>query len=290
VMNFGGPDIYGDDEAERSETFVIIPVPYDLTSSWKAGSRHGPAAILEASAYLELYDEELRQETWRAGIATREALEPDVRGPSYMIEEVQAEVASVLKEKKIPVLLGGEHSVTLGAVKAAKERYPSLSVLQLDAHADLRDSYQNSPLSHACVGRRIVELCSLVQVGVRSMSVEEARFIDEKTDLVLSLSSDETRIDGWIDRVCERLTEDVYISIDLDVFDPSIIPATGTPEPGGMGWLEVLDLVHAIAAVKSIRGFDVVELCPLPGVAASDFTAAKLVYRVMGYIAEKYIS
>lgn len=119
--------------------------------------------------------------------------------------------------------------------------------------------------------------------------MEEARFIDEKTDLVLSLSADETRIDGWIDRVCERLTEDVYISIDLDVFDPSIIPATGTPEPGGLGWREVLNIVNAVAAVKSIRGFDVVELCPLPGFAASEFTAAKLVYRVMGYIAGKYM-
>jgi len=284
-INFGGLELSELNAVE--ETFVVIPVPYDLTSSYRPGSRRGPSAILDASAYVELYDEELRQETWRAGISTRNEVEVDVRGPRYMIEKIHDETASVLAEGKIPVILGGEHSITIGAVRAMKERFPALSVLQLDAHADLRDSYQSSSYSHACVARRILDLsCPLVQLGVRSMSGEEALFLNERKGDILSLSVAETTSVGLVERLCERLTDDLYVSIDLDVFDPSVIPATGTPEPGGLSWKDVTELLRDISKVRRIRGFDVVELCPVPGQPASDFTAAKLVYRFMGYLAE----
>ncbi len=284
-INFGGLELSELNAVE--ETFVVIPVPYDLTSSYRPGSRRGPSAILDASAYVELYDEELRKETWRAGISTRNEVEVDVRGPRYMIEKIHDETASVLAEGKIPVILGGEHSITIGAVRAMKERFPALSVLQLDAHADLRDSYQSSSYSHACVARRILDLsCPLVQLGVRSMSGEEALFLNERKGDILSLSVAETTSVGLVERLCERLTDDLYVSIDLDVFDPSVIPATGTPEPGGLSWKDVTELLRDISKVRRIRGFDVVELCPVPGQPASDFTAAKLVYRFMGYLAE----
>ena len=283
--NFGGLDLSQLSAGE--EAFAVLPVPYDLTSSYQAGSRRGPSAILDASGYVELYDDELRRETWRVGIATRDYVEVDVRGPRHMIERVRHEVASILSEGKIPVVLGGEHSITLGAVQAARESYPSLTVLQLDAHADLRESYQESLYSHACVARRITEIpCPLVQVGIRSLTGDEARFIDENSETILSLSADDTLVDGWIDRVCERLSDDVYVSIDLDAFDPSIMPATGTPEPGGLTWRDATRLLRAVSNQCRVRGFDVVELCPIPGQPASDFMAAKLVYRFMGYIAE----
>jgi agmatinase len=173
--------------------------------------------------------------------------------------------------------------VTIGAVQAAKERYPSLSVLQLDAHAYLRDSYQNSSFSHASVGRRIFEICPLVQVGIRSMSVEEARFIEEK--MVKTFSPDFVINDpDPVKKICENLSKDIYITLDLDVLDPSIMPATGTPEPGGILWNDLIHLIRGVSEICTIRGFDLVELCPIPGMVAPDFTAAKLVYRIMGYI------
>ena len=280
-MNFGGIDA----EPPRFENakFVVIPVPYDLTSTYQAGSRKGPAAILEASANMELYDEELCVETYLAGIHTTDPLEVDARGPEAMAKVVRGEVAKALSSGKIPVVLGGEHSVTIGAVQAAKEIYPSLSVLQLDAHADLRDSYQNSSFSHASVGRRIFEICPLVQAGVRSMSVEEASFIEENG--VRTFSPDFVKNDpNSIKKICENLSKDIYITLDIDVLDPSIMPATGTPEPGGILWNDLIHLIRGVSERCTIRGFDIVELCPIPGMIAPDFTAAKLAYRIMGYI------
>ncbi|MDO9515916.1 MAG: agmatinase, partial [Syntrophales bacterium] len=231
----------------------------------------------------ELYDEELCVETYLAGIHTMAPLEVDARGPEAMAKVVREEVAKVLSSGKVPVVLGGEHSVTIGAVQAAKEMYPSLSVLQLDAHADLRDSYQNSSFSHASVGRRIFEICPLVQVGVRSMSAEEASFIEEEK--VRTFSPDFIINDpDPVKKVCENLSKDIYITLDLDVLDPSVMPATGTPEPGGILWNDLIHLIRGVSESCTIRGFDIVELCPIPGMIAPDFTAAKLVYRIMGYI------
>lgn len=280
-MNFGGiePEVSSLEQA----AFIVLPVPYDLTSSYQGGSRNGPLAILGASYHMELYDEELGKETYLAGIHTLPPLEVSARGPAEMMMTIHQKMLEIIAFDKIPVILGGEHSVSLGAVWAMKEKYPGISVLQLDAHADLRDSYQGSPYSHACVGRRIVELCPLVQAGIRSMSAEEASFIAENK--VKTFSADFMRKENqWWDAICNNLGDDVYITIDLDVLDPAIMPSTGTPEPGGISWYDLLRLVREISGRRRIRGFDVVELAPIPGMVAPDFLAAKLIYRIMGYL------
>jgi agmatinase len=280
-MNFG--DIDARYSSFDDSQFVVIPVPYDLTSTYQAGSRRGPEAIIDASCNLELYDEELLKETYLSGIHTMAPLTVDARGPEEMLKAIYEEVVGIASYEKIPVLLGGEHSISIGSVRAMKEKYSSLSVLHLDAHADMRDSYQSSPFSHAAVGRRIFEMCPLVQVGIRSMSREEALFIREHNIRVLSPEEIEDNPD-WIEGIVDDLSDDVYVSIDLDVLDPSIMPATGTPEPGGIRWRDLLRLIKKVSNDCTIHGFDVVELCPIPGMVAPDFTAAKLIYRVMGYI------
>lgn len=283
-MNFGGLD--AENRCLEDARFVVIPVPYDLTSTYQAGSRNGPAAILAASASMELYDEELGVETYLDGIHTTAPLDIDARGPEFMVRTVRDTVTQVLSSRRIPVVLGGEHSVSIGAVQAVKDRYPSVSVLQLDAHADLRDSYQGSAYSHASVGRRICEMCPLVQVGVRSMSADEARFIENEKIPQWS-PHDVKNIPDLIKKICGNLSEDIYITIDLDVLDPSVMPATGTPEPGGILWDDLICLIRGVSEPCAIRGFDIVELCPIPGMVAPDFTAAKLAYRIMGYISRR---
>lgn len=279
-MNFGG--IYPA-HSLRDALFVVVPVPYDLTSTYQPGSRRGPAAIIEASSNMELYDEELKKETYLAGIHTTLPVTVDARGPKNMINVVRKKISKIAAANKIPVMLGGEHSITFGAVQALKEKYPKLSVLQLDAHADSRESYQGSAYSHASVARRISEICPLTQVGIRSMSKEEADFLPASK--VKSYSADfvlENK--DWCEKICKNLKGDVFVTIDLDVFDPSIMPATGTPEPGGLYWRDVLRLLKSVSRSCKIRGFDVVELAPIPGIVAPDFMAAKLIYRFMGYI------
>ena len=282
-MNFGGIDPAFPTFEEA--TFIVVPIPYDLTSTYQSGSRRGPHAILDASGNMELYDEELYKETYLAGIYTLPFLESDARGPGEMGIAIRNAIADVLKYDKIPVILGGEHSVTFGVVQAMKEKYPGISVLQLDAHADLRNYYQCSPYSHASVGRRISEICPLVQAGIRSMSAEEASFLMEGK--VKTFSADfilEER--NWLEKICEHVNGDVYITIDIDVLDPSIMPATGTPEPGGIYWKDILRLMREVSKRCTVRGFDVVELSPIPGMVAPDFLSAKLIYRIMGYLTE----
>jgi len=282
-MNFGGIDPAYPTFEEAA--FVVIPIPYDLTSTYQSGSRRGPHAILDASGHMELYDEELCKETYLTGIYTLSPLESDARGPGEMVHVIRQAAADVLAHNKIPVILGGEHSISFGVVQAMQEKYPGISVLQLDAHADLRNYYQCSPYSHASVGRRISELCPLIQAGIRSMSVEEAAFM--KGSNIRTFSADfilEEQL--WWEKICENLSGDVYISIDIDVLDPSIMPATGTPEPGGIYWKDILRLVRTVSNRCRVRGFDVVELSPIPGMVAPDFLAAKLVYRILGYLTE----
>jgi len=279
-MNFGG--IYPECSL-RDAQFVVVSVPYDLTSTYQPGSRRGPAAIIEASTNMELYDEELKKETYLAGIHTALPVAVDARGPKHMIAAVRKKISRIVALNKIPVMLGGEHSITLGAVQAVAEKYPKLTVLQLDAHADLRDSYQGTPYNHACVARQVVEFCDLVQVGIRSMSKEEGDYLPKSK--VKSYSADYVfENKNWAETVAKNVRGDVYITIDLDVFDPSIMSATGTPEPGGLTWRDVLQLLRLVSRKCTIRGFDVVELAPLPGVVAPDFMAAKLIYRLMGYM------
>ncbi len=211
------------------------------------------------------------------------SLEADARGPAEMMDSVRRTIAGIVADGKIPVMLGGEHSISFGAVQAMKEAFPEITVLQLDAHADLRDAYQGTPFSHAAVARRITEICPLVQAGIRSMSVEEAEFL--ATSPVKSYSADFI-LDGgsWCETICGDLQGDVYLTVDLDVLDPAVMPSTGTPEPGGIAWRDLIRLIREVAKRCRIRGFDVVELAPIPGMVAPDFLASKLVYRIMGYL------
>ena len=259
---------------------MVLPVPYDFTTSYQGGARWGPRAILAASQNMELWDEELGA-TYRSGIHTLAELEPTALGPEAMVERIERAVAWILEQGKLPAMLGGEHSITVGAVRAVHGRFRHLSVLQLDAHADMRDRYLDSPYSHACVMRRVREMVPAVSVGIRSMSEEEAQFLASHPVPVWSPRRFRSLGGDW-GPVLEALTDEVYVTLDLDGLDPSIVPATGTPEPGGLEWYETVDLLRAVSARSRIVGFDVVELSPLPGQVASDFLAARLAYRLVG--------
>lgn len=261
---------------------VILPVPYDSTSEWQGGSRHGPQAIIDASPYLELYDLDLDREIYRVGIATLPQVEPILASPQDMISRVNHLVRSLVQRGKFVVMLGGEHSLSLGAVRALREHFAGLSVLHLDAHADLRDEYLGTGYGQACVMRRIYEFCPISQVGVRSLSWEEKVFLGENRMKPFYMSDLRANTD-MIDRIVDSLTEDVYITIDVDVLDPSIMPAVGTPEPDGMMWREALDIVRSVAAHRRVVGFDLMEFCPAQGPSSCAFLLAKLAYMLIGY-------
>tara|TARA_Y100000590_G_scaffold154784_1_gene177898 strand:+ start:3323 stop:4213 length:891 start_codon:yes stop_codon:yes gene_type:complete len=269
---------------EASE-FVILPVPYDSTTSFKTGSRHGPKAIIVASRQLEDYDIEMNFDVSSVGIYTAPEIESHVDGPKHMIDRIERAVRLSSENGKIVGILGGEHTVTIGAVRHFKNVYPDLSVLYLDAHADLRSEYMSSPWGHASVARRIHEICPIVEVGVRSLSVQENDFIkSEKIPIVFWPTS--LTEECLTDTVLKSLSKHVYISIDLDVFDPSIMSSVGTPEPDGMLWPEVLRLLRSVTKERRVVGFDVVELSPGEGPESCTFTAAKLVYKMVGYVSE----
>ena len=282
--NFGG--LSEQDASYEKARAVIFPVPLERTTTYEHGTRNGPPAILEASRNMELYDEEFETEIYKhVGIATIPAIDT----ADGTLEEVLAEIftaqCELLEDGKFPVALGGEHSLTPPLVRAAARKYENLSVLQIDAHADLRSEYQGNPNSHACAMRRVVELCPAVQVGIRSLSVEEAQAIPRlKTKIYWAKDIVPASTKGWTAKVVADLSPRVYITIDLDGFDPSIIPATGTPEPGGLDWFQVTSLIRAVAGEKEVVGMDVVELLPQAGQHASDFLAAKLIYKSLGYI------
>lgn len=274
-----------------SPRYSVLPVPYDLTASYVSGMRGGPRAIIEASTHMELYDHELGCEPYLAGIDTLPFMESTALGPAEMIKRVREATGWILEAGRLPVVLGGEHSITLGAVEALLDVYPKMTVLHLDAHADMRDTYQDSPYNHACVARRISEICPIVQVGIRSLCVEEAEFLKadakkgKKARVKTYYAEEVIKGIAW-EKVVASLSGEIYITVDLDFFDPSIMPATGTPEPGGPGWHDALGVLRAACRKKKVVGFDVVELCPIPGLVAPDFLAAKLVYKMMGYINE----
>ena len=270
-------------EAARA---AVLPIPYDLTTSYQPGARRGPLAILEASTHLETYDEELEREIWEGiGIATLPAVVPDTTGPAATMARIEAVAREVVASGRFLVALGGEHSVTAPLVRAVRSRHGGVGVLQLDAHADLRDEFEGSPDNHACVMRRLLAAgVPIAQVGIRSLTAEEHALIRARG--VCCVFADEAvrrPLDTWLPRVLAALPDEVYVTIDLDAFDPAIMPATGTPEPGGLDWYLALDLLRAVAAARRIVGFDVVELAPLPGNVAPEFLAAKLVYKLLGY-------
>jgi len=275
--NFGGlPPQYSGAADSR---IVIVPVPYDGTSTWVKGADKGPEAILRASANLELYDIETDSQVYQEGIFTDQAVAGDF-APAEMVEAVKRAVQDHLANRKFVVVVGGEHSVSVGAVQAHTGRYPGVSVLQLDAHSDLRQEYEGSRFNHACVMARVREVCPIVQVGIRSMDISEKPALVEDRVFFAERIHDSLT---WIDNVIAKLTEQVYITIDLDVFDPSIMPSTGTPEPGGLMWYDVLALLKAVCRRKTLVGFDVVEMCPVEGNWAPEFLAAKLIYKVLSY-------
>ncbi len=259
---------------------VIIPVPYDKTSTWIKGADKGPAAIIEASANMELYDIETDCEVYRKGIFTAEALKVEGLSPGDMIETVSEEVRHYIEKEKFIVVVGGEHSVSIGSIKAHVKNSADVTVLQLDAHTDLRDEYNGSKYNHACVMARAREMCPIVQVGVRSMDSSEKEFIDRGR---VFFAEDIHNKTDWINEAVGKLSEKVYVTIDLDVFDPSIMSSTGTPEPGGLLWYDVLRLLKMVCDKKNIVGFDVVELCPDERNKAPDFLAAKLIYKILSY-------
>ncbi len=261
--------------------FAVIPVPYEKTTSYGKGTANGPIAILEASRYMELYDEELDSNTAESGIATLKPVLSD-DSPEALTEKLRSVCAKVLQDKKFPVVLGGEHSISLGMLLALKDYYKDVSVLQFDAHADLRDAYQGSKHSHACVMRRIREHAPAVQVGIRSFSDDEADNVKKERKNIFMAAEMHRR--DCTQEIINRLGKNVFITFDVDAFDPSIMPSTGTPEPGGMGWYDVLDILRAVSKERNIVGFDAVELAPNPQTTAPDYTVARLVYRVMGYV------
>ena len=258
---------------------VIIPVPYDGTSTWIKGANKGPAAILKASQTVENYDIECDCEPYKVGIITDKPV-TEKRSPEKMTASVEKRVAGCLAKNKFPIVLGGEHSVSIGVIRALAKKYDKLTVLQLDAHADLRDKYHGSKCNHACIMARAQDLCSTVQVGIRSMdAAEKARAAKSSIFFAHEIAG---RTD-WMKKVISRLNGKVYVTIDLDVFDPSIMPSTGTPEPGGLLWYEVLELMKLVFRYSNVIGFDVVEMCPNPSNKAPDFLAAKLVYKLISY-------
>ncbi len=275
--NFGDlPEEYS--TLEQAE-IVILPVPYDRTSTWIKGAENGPEAMIESSAHMEIYDIETDSEVYRRGIYTAEPVDEQVL-PENMVQAVRENVKHYIDNGKFIVVVGGEHSVSIGSVMAHVEKNTDITVLQLDAHSDLRDEYKGSGYNHACVMARIAELCPVVQVGIRSMDISEKVALDKSR---IFFAEDIRRDKGWIEKVISGLSEKVYITIDLDVFDPSIMPSTGTPEPGGLLWYDVLELLKTVFNDKEVVGFDVVELCPNDDNKAPDFLAAKLIYKLLSY-------
>jgi len=275
-MNFGGNEVVYDYSASA---IIIVPVPYDDTSTWMKGADKGPEAIMDASVNLEFYDIETNSEVHLKGIYTTDPL--DAKGtPEILVSTVYNKVSELLRENKFPVVVGGNHTVSIGSVKAISEHFRNLSVLQLDAHSDLRQEYEGSAYNHACSMARICEFAPAVQVGIRSMSREEVHFADmERIFFSHELYRDKTKYS----RALDMLTENVYITIDLDVFDPSLMPSTGTPEPGGPDYFEIMDFLKEVIRKKNVVGFDVVELCPSPVNKAPDFIAAKIIYQLLSY-------
>ncbi len=272
------------EEQSRLDTAkaVLIPVPYDSTASLRSGARYGPSAIIESSYGLEDYDWELDLDVSMLGIHTTPAVEPHLGSPELMAGRVKDAVTLYLSQGKITGVLGGDHSVTIGSVQAHREACPNLSVLYLDAHADLRDEYLGTRWGHASGARRIHESGPLVLVGLRSMCPEEKEYLTQEAIPAFYWPPNDV---NYVQEVIDNLGPSVYVSVDLDVLDPALMPAVGTPEPGGMNWQQVTNLLQKVGESRKIVGFDVTELAPNEGPAACSYTAAKLVYKLIAYAA-----
>jgi agmatinase len=262
--------------------FHILPVPLEKSVSYGSGTANGPRAILQASLQLEAFDGQ--NTPAESGIHTHPAVNCGADNVQDDLAAITVEVSKILDHLGVPIILGGEHTVTLGALQAFAERNEKIGVVQFDAHCDLRDSYENNPLSHACVMRRVHEMgFPIMQIGIRSLSQPEEVF--RLKNSIPCLDAETIYREGIPTEILPPgFPENIYITFDVDCFDPSVMPATGTPEPGGLGWYQAIDLLGKVAAGRNICGFDVVELAPAEGLQAADFTAAKLVYTLIGVI------
>ncbi|GAA4268314.1 agmatinase [Hyunsoonleella aestuarii] len=258
---------------------VVIPVPYDGTSTWQKGADKGPQAFLEASENMELYDIETDTEVYQQGVFLADSVTENT-SPEAMVEAVHQATKKYIKKNKFVTVFGGEHSISIGTIRAFNEMYPSLTVLHIDAHADLRQSYEGSTCNHACAVYEASQNTNLIQVGIRSMDIMEKTVMDEeKTYFAHEMAVDDT----WMDSAIDQMTDNVFITFDLDAFDPSILPSTGTPEPGGLFWYETLEFLKQVFEEKNVVGFDIVELCPNSKEKSSNFLAAKLYYKMLSY-------
>lgn len=272
----GIPAQYGVLETSK---IVLIPVPYDGTSTWQKGADKGPQAFLHASENMELYDIETETEVYKQGIHLVEPVTEN-SSPEEMVDAVHRKTKEYIIKNKFVTIFGGEHSISIGTIRAFNECFDDLTVLHIDAHADLRKEYDGTKCNHACAVYEASQTTNLVQVGIRSMDVAETRVMDmEKVFFAHEMAKD----DYWVDNVIEALGNNVFITFDLDAFDPSIMPSTGTPEPGGLLWYETLDFLKQVFAERNVVGFDIVELCPNNVDKASDFVAAKLYYKMLSY-------
>jgi len=275
-MNFGGNEVV---YSYSESGIIIVPVPYDETSTWMKGADKGPDAILDSSINIEFYDVETSSEAHLKGINTiAPILEKET--PEKLVKDVYDRIFSILSDKKFPVIIGGNHTVSIGAIKAFSEYFENLTILQLDAHADLRQVYEGSVFNHACAMARAREFAPVVQVGIRSMSAEELPFVERDR---IFFSHELYYDKSLYHRALDKLTGNVYITIDLDVFDPSIMPSTGTPEPGGPPYFELLHFMRDVIKSRNVVGFDVVELCPSETNKSPDFIAAKIIYQLLSY-------
>ena len=282
-------DLRNNEKDFLDSSVVIIPIPYDGTASYKSGARHAPRAIINSSIELETYDIEIQKDISEKGIFTTPEISPLASDPKDMLLKIETTIDNLKLKKQITGTIGGDHSVTIGSVKSVIKRFPDLSILYLDAHADLRDTYMGTKWGHASVARRLKSICKVVQIGVRSISSEEINFISKSKSENEIFFWDNTKdnLQETIDSALKQLSNQVYISIDLDVLDPSIMSAVGNPEPGGMNWEEINLIIKQTAQNHSIVGFDVTELSPNEGPESCSFTAAKLIYKLIGFATEK---
>ena len=263
---------------------VLLPVPFDATTSFLDGARRAPDAILRASHHIEEYDEELDREPWQVGIHVAPPVAPEPGVPVHTVNRIQERCEALISQGKLVITLGGDHTVAVGAGRAHAACHPGLSFLQIDAHTDLRDSWEGSPYSHACAARRLSEHGDVVQVGIRSISAECAAYLRARKRRPFLAADIANRPDeGWIDEVIAQLGPEVYLTFDVDGLDPSIMAATGTPEPGGLGYYQVLHLLRRLGRERRVVGADLCELLPTPGLHACDVLAARLVYKMVGY-------
>jgi agmatinase len=272
----GIPEQYA--KLDRSE-IVLIPVPYDGTSSWQKGADKGFDAFLEASENMELFDIETNSEVYKKGVFIAEIIDENT-SPEAMVDQVYKTVKRYIQKNKFVTIFGGEHSISIGTIRAFKDSFKNLTVLHLDAHADLRDSYEGTTCNHACAVYEASKTTNLIQVGIRSMDISERHNMNtDKVFFAERMMLD----DSWQDRAIELMTDQVFITFDVDVFDHSIMPSTGTPEPGGLLWNETIEFLKKVFNKKEVVGFDIVELCPNPTNKAPDFMIAKLYYKMLSY-------